>query len=166
MAHVGQKSQIGAGSAELSNVTVKLFPNAVGGLGHEGIGVNTNDTQGFYPARTNDPGTQALEALGLSVPGAVYKDAMKEPNQASQSITIRTSADQDRRMQAAIDARIKTPGFYKFVARNCAGFVRDVLSAGGVPAPSRAEPTAQFGALREFFPSNPVMTTIPRAAGQ
>jgi hypothetical protein len=158
MAHVGQKSQIGAGSAELSNVTVKLFPNAVGGLGHEGIGVNTNGT--------NDPGTQALEALGLSVPGAVYKDAMKEPNQASQSITIRTSADQDRRMQAAIDARIKTPGFYKFVARNCAGFVRDVLSAGGVPAPSRAEPTAQFGALREFFPSNPVMTTIPRAAGQ
>jgi hypothetical protein len=92
----------------------------------------------------------------MSVPGQVYHGSEKEHGQASQSITIRTSAEQDRAMQAVITARIQNPGLYNFYHRNCAQFVRDVLKAGNLPAPDYAEPNPAFSELRMFYPNNPV----------
>jgi RHS repeat-associated protein len=150
------------GVATFADVTVKLFPNAVGGFGHEGIGINTDDTVGFYPRLTGDPITKLKEGMDISVPGQVYFDRSQEPGQISESISIKTTAEQDRAMLAFVAQRIRDPGFYNLFSRNCSEFVRDVLKAGNVSAPSRISPTSQFGAEREFYPTLPVTTRHPQ----
>jgi hypothetical protein len=39
-----------AATATYDEVTVAYYPDAAGGQGHVGIGIDTDNTQGFYPA--------------------------------------------------------------------------------------------------------------------
>jgi len=103
---------------------------------HVGVGVNTTSTVGFYP--TNVDLLARIEAFfGFDVPGAVYPDTTVP---GTKTITIPTSPEQDRAVQAAIDAFAKDPGNYNLWGRNCATFASDVLRAGGINAPNTIDP--------------------------
>ena len=82
------------------DVTITLWPGA-GGNGHIGIGVNTTDTVGFYPARRN-----LCLIVGCDVPGNVRDDELQHPGSTPEVIVIPTTPDQDAAMQRAIDDRI------------------------------------------------------------
>ena len=114
------------------DVTVTLYPGAVG-FGHIGVGVNTPNTSGFYPA----PGTSDIAvSTNQSVPGAVLLDR----RQPIQTVTIPTTPQQDAAIQNAINQRILNPGNYNLTQRNCVSFINDVLQAGGVSCPATIWP--------------------------
>jgi RHS repeat-associated protein len=107
------------------DVTVTLWPGA-GGFGHVGAGVNTNNTQGFYPTTP-----RACLVVGCNAPGAVRDDQAEHPNVRPETIVLPATPQQDRAMQEVINQRRSNPGNYNLYGRNCARFVEDVLSAGG-----------------------------------
>ena len=106
---------------------VTLWPNGARGYGHVGIGVNSEQTSGYYP--TERP---TCLLFGCNVPGQILNDALNNPGETPKIIRIQTSAEEDRAMQAAMAQRTNTPGEYNLGSRNCAHFVEDVLNAGGV----------------------------------
>jgi RHS repeat-associated protein len=109
------------------DAVITYWPGDAGGYGHIGIGVNTSQTSGFYPE------THAICLLvSCNVQGQLRKDAAEHPGITPQIIVIRTSAQQDKAMQLAIDQRRLNPGTYNLYGRNCALFVEDVLKVGNV----------------------------------
>ena len=108
------------------DVTVAYYPNAAGGQGHVGIGINTDSTQGFYPASFG-----FLSPL-FNVPGGVFNDASMNGAAPVIYLHLQTTPEQDQAMLQAINQRIQNPGKYNLSGRNCAMFVEDVLQAGNV----------------------------------
>jgi RHS repeat-associated protein len=99
------------------DVTVKLYP-ATNPYGHIGLGVNTLQTEGFYP----DVDLPAY-------PGHILPDT-EYP--AIKCIIIHTTPQQDRDIQNFINSKKKTPGWWRFPGSDCANFVHDALKAGGI----------------------------------
>ncbi len=99
------------------DVTVKLYP-AANPYGHIGIGVNTLQTEGFYPGVD-------LPAY----PGHILPDN-KVP--AIKCMIIHTTPQQDQKIQNYINSKKKTPGWWRFPGSDCANFVHDALKAGGI----------------------------------
>src|SRR5262249_16776242 len=107
------------------DVTVAYYPSLAT---HVGIAVNDNRSVGFYPAT----GFSALlSPFGISVPGAVKQDR----GNPAKIVKIKTTPEQDRIIQGAINERASNPGSYNMYGRNCSLFVYDVLRAAGVSAP-------------------------------
>jgi len=107
------------------DVTVAYYPSLAT---HVGIAVNDNPSVGFYPAA----GFYALlSPLGVSVPGVVKQDT----GTPAKIVKIKTTPEQDRIIQGAINVRTDNPGRYNMYGRNCSLFVYDVLRAAGVSAP-------------------------------
>ena len=129
------------------DVAVTLYPGAVG-AGHVGIGVNTPNTTGFYPA----PGaSQFSVAAGQPVPGVMQPDTRTPID----TITIPTTPAQDKAIQDFIYARRFFPGNYDLNDRNCATTVRDALGAGGVNTPETILPKTLFENLQQQFAPRP-----------
>src|SRR3990172_9789847 len=123
------------------DVTVTLYPGA-GGFGHVGVGVNTTNTRGFYP----DPDSSPLRTTtGQDVNGTTLPDTRAPID----SITITTTSDQDSAIQKAIENRTQNPGTYNLFSRNCAGFVNDVLDAGGIHCPDTILPRELMDDLKK-----------------
>jgi len=99
------------------DITVKLYP-ATNPYGHIGIGVNTLQTEGFYP----DVDLPAY-------PGHILPDN-KYP--AIKCMIIHTTPQQDQKIQDFINSRKKTPGWWRFPGNDCSNFVHDALKAGGI----------------------------------
>jgi hypothetical protein len=117
-----------------------LYPGA-GGFGHVGIGVNSSQTSGLYPADDADP---VATATGQDVPGVVHPDTrVPEAN-----VTIPTTPEQDAAVQAAIDARTADPGNYNLLNNNCSDFVQDALGAGGIGTSGTTFPRALMNELQ------------------
>ena len=98
------------------DVTVKLYP-AANPYGHIGIGVNTLNTEGFYP--NHDLPTY---------PGQILPDKA----QPIKCLIIHTTPQQDQKIQNYINSRKKNPGWWRFPGRDCSNFVHDALKAGGI----------------------------------
>ncbi len=113
------------------DVTVNLYPGA-GGFGHVGVGVNTNNTVGFYPVAD----ASGLDIAIGDVPGHMSPD-QRTP---SDSTTIKTTPEQDVEMIKAIIDKINNPGNYNLYNDNCATTVRDILQAGGIDTPETILP--------------------------
>ena len=114
------------------DATIALYPGA-SGFGHIGIGVNSANTTGFYPA----PGSSTFDVItGQPVPG-IEKADTRTP---TATINIRTTPAQDNAIQDFINARKRNPGKYDLNDRNCATTVRDALGAGGVNTPATIYP--------------------------
>jgi hypothetical protein len=109
------------------------------GFGHVGVGLDSDDTSGFYPIK------KALcLATGCSTPGNVFSDQMKE-GVAYATTRIATTAGQNAMMKMTITQREQNAGMYNLFNRNCAEFVEDVLDYGGVPyGPYTERPTKLF----------------------
>jgi RHS repeat-associated protein len=131
------------------NVTITYYPNAATGYGHVGVGVNSDQTSGFYPI----PGNNSWCLLfNCSTPGNLLWDQMQS-GYTPYSVTIPTTPEQDALMQAAIDRRLHDGGMYNLRGRNCARFVEDVLNAGFVPnVPDTQYPMALFRAMGGVVP--------------
>jgi len=102
------------------DVTVKLYPSPQGSpnpYGHIGIGVNTLQTEGFYP----DIDLPAY-------PGHILPDTLP----AMKCMIIHTTPQQDKDIQKYINSKKKTPGWWRFPGGDCANFVHDALKAGGI----------------------------------
>ena len=114
------------------DATVVFYP---GGVTHIGIGINTSNTVGFYPAQ------KSLDAaICRDVPGVVMNDLPRQQSALpkAQSVTIKTNELQDMRMQQYINrfrqGSTPTPS-YNLCSMQCTSFVAQVLQAGGVPIP-------------------------------
>jgi RHS repeat-associated protein len=119
------------------NVTVKLFPGNQP-FGHIGLGVNTNDTVGFYPNHNT----------GAS-PGNVKPDDPKTEGDPEGCIILITTPDQDKAIQNYIDNRRKHPGWWR-PGRDCSNFVHDALGAGGIKADDSTFPRNVFDNLKKL----------------
>jgi RHS repeat-associated protein len=107
------------------DVTIAYYPTFAT---HVGIAVNDNPSVGFYPAT----GFYALlSPFGISVPGAVKQDT----GTPAKIVRIKTTPEQDRIIQGAINVRANNPGRYNMYGRNCSLFVYDVLRVAGVLVP-------------------------------
>jgi RHS repeat-associated protein len=98
------------------------------GFVHIGIAVNSSQTSGFYS--TKQP---TCLVFGCDDNGRVLDDRQDHPGVTPETIIILTTPEQDRAMQAVIDARRNNPGKYNLYGRNCTKFVHDVLRAAGIP---------------------------------
>jgi len=128
------------------DVTVARYPGALG-LGHIGIGVNTSDTTGFYPAS----GVSKLATMtGQPVPGEVRPDK-RTP---IKTITIPTTPEQDKAIQDSIDKLTQYPGNYDINGRNCATTAIDSLRAGDVNTPATLFPGILMNNLQKQLPQN------------
>ena len=94
------------------------------GADHTGIGINTTDTVGFYPVHPRRPFDN----------GTVSRDLRRNtPDESKGSCTIKTTLEQDAKIQAYIDERTQNPGRYNILSgRHCGGFVQGALRAGGI----------------------------------
>lgn len=127
------------------DVTVTLYPGA-GPFGHIGAGINTAQTVGLYPAPTANP---IATAMGLNVDGFVHPD-LRRP-EPGQTITIRTSPQQDEAMLAVINAALAKPPQYNLFNQNCSLFVQDVLRAGGLQVPNTIYPRTLMNYLQTTY---------------
>lgn len=130
------------------DVTVTLWPGAFGN-GHVGVGVNTNDTSGFYP----DSHSLCL-IFGCDVPGSVENDEDQHPGITPVDvIVIPTTPAQDAAMERAMN---EWKGAYNLYGRNCASFVEYVLNAGGVSVPQRTVPWWLMKDLHQIHDPSPI----------
>ncbi len=114
----------------------------MGPFGHVGVGVNTNNTIGFYPV--NDAsGFDIIK--GNDVLGCMCPD-QRTP---SDSITFKTTPDQDLEMLKAIIDKLNDLGDYNLYSDNCATTVRDILQAGGIDTPETILPRKLMKNLQE-----------------
>jgi RHS repeat-associated protein len=134
------------------DVTINLQTGA-GGAGHIGIGVNTKQTDGFYPLHETVLVPTSAGAIPvdpyyfapIASTGVVLKDNLHD---VVDSITLHTTPEQDRKIQKFIDARRANPGLYNLFGRNCVGFVHDALAAGGIQTELTLFPSDLFYPLK------------------
>ena len=120
-------------------VRVSLFKGA-GTFGHIGLGVNTSITLGYYPS---NGGGNAV----TGVPGTVRQD---DQSRLERSITIPATTEQDRKMEACMMRRQKTPGTYTLLDNNCRSFVDQCLQEAGLSGGGRGPgPRPYFQDLQE-----------------
>jgi hypothetical protein len=111
---------------QVADLYITRFPEAAGGLGHVGVGVNTEKTEGFFPRENS-------WLAGIATPGEVRSDDLSLPHD---TLRIRTTPEQDAAAQSYIDNRKANPGDYGALTRQCTGFVDGALNAAGVEVPS------------------------------
>jgi RHS repeat-associated protein len=130
------------------DVTISLWSCCLG-FDHIGIGVNTDDTVGFYPVRLNHPFDRGRIASDLERHDFELKGFQR-------SMTIKTNPEQDRLIQAYIDQRRADPGRYNvFSGRHCGDFVQEALRAGGIdPFPQVLSPLSVYEGLRVLMDDN------------
>ena len=123
------------------DVTVTLYAGQNGNVfNHIGIGVNTTRTVGHT---TDSP----LAALGFTVPGYIATDHTP----VLDTITIPSSPQQDFMMQFAISNALASPRPYNVLNKNCATFVEDVLSLGGLQVPNTRFPNELMRYLKQAY---------------
>ena len=117
------------------DATVCLYPGA-GPFGHVGVGINSSSTVGLYPR------SSGIGAL-TGTPGVVQPDAKS----AEQCKSVKTSAEDDKKMSDFIAKVTANPGNYSLGGNNCTNFVRSVLQQANISTPSTPAPRPFFGAL-------------------
>ena len=140
---------------QIADLYLNYFPKMANGAGHVGIGVNTPQTKGFYPA-DSDGVSQAKEFFGLPVPGVIKDDPITAPHE---TLRIPTTPAQDRAAQEELDRRSANPGNYQLYNEQCTNNVARGLRAGQVEVPSDATlnpldnryPPAFFEALKKKY---------------
>ena len=119
------------------NVTVKLFPGNQA-AGHIGLGVNTDDTVGFYP--NHDTGAS---------PGHIQRDDPHTEGSPEGCIILITTPQQDQNIQDYINKRKANPGWWR-PGRDCSNFVHDALGAGGIKVGDSTFPRNVFNNLKNL----------------
>ncbi len=142
------------------DVIVCLFPKGAHGFGHTGYGFPGDPfTVGFYPAATG-----AANPRRIHGPGELRPDVGDGPRTCK---LIHTTPQQDACMLQQRIERLRNPGTYDLVARQCTGFVRDSLTACGIPVgPSKdPRPNDWFPTLPgQVIPNLPPDAPLPRSA--
>lgn len=121
------------------DVTVCLYP------GHIGLGVNTSNTVGRRPAGSSS----LIDAiLGKNVPGEVSPDTGSKLD----CTTIKSTTDEDKRVQQFIDENTIKPEDYNLTQRSCVDLVRDPLRGIlNIPLSNTNLPASLYG---EIFRQN------------
>jgi RHS repeat-associated protein len=131
------------------DVIVKYFPRTAHEVGHIGVGVNTDDTVGHYPA-TWVPTLRVLACR--TVAGAVERDDQLQTGQHYERLRIRRSAAQDQAMLDVINRALAAGSRpYNLCSRNCAVFSQEVLAAGGLQVPNTRFPQRLWNELRRSY---------------
>jgi hypothetical protein len=116
------------GGTQVADLTVTVDPHAVAGEGHVDVRVNDGSNYGFFP----NGGTKIDQGRGQDVPGHVKKTNTSDYHPGVLSHTIKTTPEQDAKVRAFIEARIKDPGWYNLYKRNCLKFVQEAFRAAGI----------------------------------
>jgi len=136
-----------------NEVTVSFWPKAACFVGicrgHVGIGVNTDDTHGFYPKMF------AFLSPLTNVPGVVWDDANHQAGGTAQLLHHKSNPNSNELMQLAINIRAYVPGSYNLFDRNCVQFDVDVLRAGEIDPSSSTQapmvdPSQWFNTLKQM----------------
>ena len=102
-----------------------------GGTGHIGISVGGETAQGYYGGYQNSGGT-----LGALVGRDGEGTMATESETPTESKTIRTTAEQDQKVQEYLDKMGRKKNRYNLYDRNCATVAGEALRAGGISAPT------------------------------
>ena len=140
------------------NVTVYIYPDQVSGLGHIGLGVGSDASEGFYPINRSWLNDAEIVA-GESTPGTIGLD-MGDYN----SFTITTSAAQDQLIRNYISQRYHNPGNYNFYTNQCTAFVSQALQAAGLEVPSDTldmDPDIFYNDLVRMYSSETSLQLFP-----
>ena len=119
------------------NVTIKVYPGNQP-AGHIGLGVNSDETVGYYP--NHDTGAS---------PGHIEPDDPNKEGSPESCMIILTTPDQDQRIQNFINTRRKSPRWWR-PGNDCANFVHDALKAGGIKVDDSTFPRSVFGNLQQL----------------
>jgi hypothetical protein len=106
-------------------VTVNAYEGAHG-FGHVGVGVDSNKTEGLYPAHEETAKEKAKIVAGQDVPGTVHEDTAKKTDTVTIHVTAK-QADAVRKYVSA--AEPPNSGTYNLYGRNCARFVEGALKS-------------------------------------
>ena len=129
------------------DVVVCLYPDGANGFGHVGYGFPGDKfTVGFYPS-PNSRFIPAGQGQRLHGPGALWPDVGDGRMVCK---LIHTTPDQDACMLQRRIERLRNPGNYDLLKRQCTGFVRDSLAACGIPTGPYAGPIPN-----KWFPGLP-----------
>jgi RHS repeat-associated protein len=118
------------------DAVIRYFPG--GPAGHMGIGINTTNTAGLYPA---DHASYVMRFWLQACPTGKGTVAFDEPRQSdslgnARTLVIKTIAWQDALMQKAIERAMNNSSqTYNICYNQCTNFVTDILRAGGVAVP-------------------------------
>jgi RHS repeat-associated protein len=126
------------------DVTVIIYPGQGGNPGgHAGISVDPDPPEGFDPTPNASIGSIITDQ---PVPGEVDKVA---PNRTPEdSVTIRTTPEQDKAIRDYLEEKAKHPGPYRIRGPNCATMVHDALKAGGINSPETMWPRTLISGLK------------------
>lgn len=125
----------GAFSRMFNDLRISLYKGA-GTYGHVGVGVNSDDTRGRYPAS----GESGIDiAQGEDVNGIIQAD---DQNLLEDTFVIKTTPEQD----LAVEIYIKTQenSYYNLYKQSCVDLVRGALNAAGISTTGTIRP-------RQFF---------------
>jgi len=146
------------------DVIVCFFPNAAQGFGHVGFGFPGDPfTVGFYP----NPDSRFIpknQAQRLNGPGGLRPDVGEGPRVCK---LIHTTPEQDACLLQQRIERLRNPGDYHLLSRQCTDFTRSSLKACGVPAGASNDPRPShfFPALPgQLIPNLPPNAPLPRSA--
>lgn len=110
--------------------------------GHVGIEITGHGSYGFYPQNDHS----------VSSPGCECQDLSKTRRRPDASLIIHTTPAQDAKMWSYIQERMRNPGYWILIGRNCTNMVSDTLRKGGLEdVPWANEPRNEFYELRRRF---------------
>lgn len=148
------------------DVIVCFFPEPAMGNGHVGFGFPGEPYSiGFYPS-PNSGRNWGRQAQRLSGPGGLFPDVGDGPRVCK---LIHTTPSQDACMLQKRVERLRNPGDYNVVKRNCTGFVKNSLNGCGIPAGTSNDPRPKiwFPTLPgQVLPNLPPNAPLPRSAAQ
>ncbi|WP_040555363.1 RHS repeat domain-containing protein, partial [Rheinheimera sp. A13L] len=119
------------------DATVCLYSGA-GGFGHVGVGINSINTEGYYPNSS---------AEGNPITGQQGKVVFDSGEKLSCK-TIQSSAEKDKKMLDYMHKVQSNPGEYTLTDTNCVDFVRQVLREAGIQSSDSIRPRPFFDALQ------------------
>lgn len=148
------------------DVTVTQYQGLHGNpAGHVTISVNGNTPVGFDDSSS---AFDLLATLDVTVPGAV-KQVTDTSRPIVDTITIKTTPEQDAAILAYIKKRTDHPGVYNLTGRNCAQFAADFLRAGSLNVPFSILPSGLMDDLHKLYDSKEPLpsssTAIPIGPG-
>jgi RHS repeat-associated protein len=137
------------------DVIVCFFPEPAMGNGHVGFGFPGEPFSiGFYPS-PNSGRNWGRQAQRLNGPGGLFPDVGDGPRVCK---LIHTTPSQDACLMQKRIERLRNPGDYNVLKRQCTGFVRNSLSGCGIPAGTTNDPRPKI-----WFPTLPgqVLPNLP-----
>jgi len=116
------------------DATICLYKGALG-FGHVGIGINSLNTEGYYPSSTTEEGDPITGVKG---------ELKFDSGEKAICTTVKSTPAQDKLMLDYIFKVQNNPGTYELTGNNCVNHVRMTLQQAGIHSNNSVAPKPFF----------------------